>query len=68
MFNVCIINDTVILNINEHFCSELHEEPDTEVNYHVCNMHGHNVSDVLIKASDTGILILMLGHMDYVAQ
>ncbi|KAK5642435.1 hypothetical protein RI129_008602 [Pyrocoelia pectoralis] len=41
-----------------------HEEADTKIIFHICQMD-NDVSDVLIKTSDTDILIVMLGNMDH---
>ncbi|KAL4703623.1 hypothetical protein ACJJTC_007650 [Scirpophaga incertulas] len=57
-------NNSVIVDINDDLSCQHHEEADTKIIYHTCQMD-EDVSDVLIKTCDTDILILLLGNMDH---
>lgn len=57
-------NNSVMHYINDDLTCQHHEEADTKIIYHTCEMDT-NVSDILIKSSDTDILIIMLGNMDH---
>lgn len=57
-------NNSVISYVNDNLSCQHHEEADTKIIYHICQMD-NDVSDVLIKTSDTDILIVMLGNMDH---
>ncbi|XP_053954504.1 uncharacterized protein LOC128860783 [Anastrepha ludens] len=50
--------------VDEEMSCELQEEADTKIVYHVCKAVCENV---LIKCSDTDILIIMLGNMDHLS-
>lgn len=55
--NIGKVESTVI----EDLCCYLHEEADTKIIYHACNFVGQ--CNVIIRASDTDILIIMLANM-----
>lgn len=50
----------VIRSIEEEDMSN-HEEADTKMIYHVCNIQ--ETKDIIIRSSDTDVLIIMLGNM-----
>ncbi|KAF9411132.1 hypothetical protein HW555_009994 [Spodoptera exigua] len=54
----------VIQTINEDLTCQEHEEADTKIVYHVCQMKQRG--QVTIRCSDTDILIIMLGNMEFV--
>ncbi|XP_041981090.1 uncharacterized protein LOC121736526 [Aricia agestis] len=54
----------VIQTINEDLTCQEHEEADTKIVYHVCQMKQRG--KVTIRCSDTDILIIMLGNMEFV--
>lgn len=59
-----VYNNSVIVNVDVNLLCHHHEEADTKIIYHTCQMN-EDVSDVLIKTCDTDILILMLENMDH---
>lgn len=56
-------NNKIIRNICQDLSCPEHEEADTKIVYHVCNIDYN--SNVLIRCSDTDILVIMLGNMDH---
>ncbi|KMQ83738.1 hypothetical protein RF55_19223 [Lasius niger] len=51
---------SLVLNstINEYLSCECHEEADTKIVHHICKIEDD--SNILIKSSDTDILVIML--------
>lgn len=47
--------------IVEDLCCELHEEADSKITYHVCNISEE--ANIVVRGSDTDILVIMLGNM-----
>lgn len=56
-------NETVLKTIDDQLSCEMHEEADTKIVYHVSKIDSE--ANVMIKCSDTDILITMLGNMKY---
>ncbi|OXU31737.1 hypothetical protein TSAR_007914 [Trichomalopsis sarcophagae] len=48
--------------INENLTCEAHEEANTKIIFHVCKIEQD--LNILIRCSDTDILVIMLGHME----
>lgn len=44
------------------FTCDKHEEADTKIVYHACKADAN--SNILIRCSDTDVLIIMLGNME----
>lgn len=53
----------VIQRIANELSCERHEEADTKIIYHVCQ--NENDCNILIRCSDTDVLIIMLGNMQH---
>ncbi|KAK9876448.1 hypothetical protein WA026_012761 [Henosepilachna vigintioctopunctata] len=58
-------NNNIVQTINNDLCCENHEEADTKLVYHACQLENESAANVLIKSCDTDVLIIMLGNMDY---
>lgn len=56
-----VANEEVQSSVVEDFCCSSYEEADTKIIYHACNFTEQ--STVVIRASDTDILIIMIGNM-----
>lgn len=54
-------NGKIESTIIEDLCCILHEEADTKIIYHACSIV--NQSNIVIRASDTDILIIMLANI-----
>lgn len=57
-------DDKVICNILEDLTCQDHEEADTKIVYHLCNIEYE--ANIVIRASDTDIAAIILGHMDHI--
>lgn len=57
-------NDNIIQTIDDDLYCENHEEADTKLVYHACQLESELTTNVLIKSCDTDILIIMLGNME----
>lgn len=55
-------NGKVKRSVSDIFTCDRHEEADTKIVYHACNMDEENI---LIRCSDTDILVIMLGNMEH---
>lgn len=62
-YQYTVENRTVKQSINEELTCLGHEEADTKIVYHVCQIAEE--SNVSIRCSDTDILIIMLGNMEF---
>lgn len=51
----------VIRTTNAEFCCSPHEEADTKIIYHACKVDSN--SKIVIKCSDTDIVIILLGNL-----
>ncbi|GFX58425.1 uncharacterized protein TNCV_320071 [Trichonephila clavipes] len=56
-----VVDEKIQSNINEDLCCTSHEEADTKIIYHACNVT--EKSNIVIRGSDTDILIIMIGNM-----
>ncbi|CAG9834603.1 unnamed protein product [Diabrotica balteata] len=56
-----IVDDKIQSSVVESLCCTSHEEADTKIVYHACNITEQ--SNIVIRASDTDILIIMIGNM-----
>ncbi|GFV42587.1 uncharacterized protein TNCV_1315921 [Trichonephila clavipes] len=54
-----VVDEKTQSNINEDLCCTSHEEADTKIIYHACNVA--EKSNIVIRGSDTDILIIMIG-------
>ena len=54
-------NEIVVKSVVNIFSCPPHEEADTKINEHICNVEYD--ANVCIKCSDTDILIIMLGNI-----
>lgn len=54
-------NNKVESSITEDLCRELHEEADSKIIYHACSIADQ--SNIVIRGSDTDIMIIMLGNI-----
>lgn len=52
-----VANEEVQSSVVEDFCCSSYEEANTKIIYHACNF------TVVIRASDTDILVIMIGNM-----
>lgn len=55
---------TKLFTIEENLNCEDHEEADTKIVYHTCQLLGNG--NVVIRCSDTDVLIIILSNMKYV--
>ncbi|CAF4875188.1 unnamed protein product [Pieris macdunnoughi] len=66
-FNKCysykVINNKVIKTIEESLSCEEHEEADSRIIFHICQIDFD--AEVVIRCSDSDILIILLGNMDH---
>ncbi|KAL3279889.1 hypothetical protein HHI36_017395 [Cryptolaemus montrouzieri] len=66
-FNKCysykVLNNKVIKTIEESLSCEEHEEADTRIIFHVCQIDFD--AEIVIRCSDSDILIILLGNMDH---
>ncbi|KAL4718228.1 hypothetical protein ACJJTC_015660 [Scirpophaga incertulas] len=53
------------MTIDEDMTCNNHEEADTKIIHHVCKLDICTKTNVLLKTSDTDVLIIMLGNMDH---
>jgi len=56
-------NNQVIRTIEESLSCEEHEEADTRIIYHICQINFD--AQVVVRCSDSDILIILLGNMDH---
>ncbi|GFY36058.1 uncharacterized protein TNCV_4844301 [Trichonephila clavipes] len=56
-----VVDEKIQSNINEDLCCTSHEEADTKIIYHACNVA--EKSNIVIRGFDTDILIIMIGNM-----
>lgn len=49
--------------INGDLSCEYHEEADTKIIHHICKIEDANIQNVVIKSTDTDVLIIMLGNI-----
>lgn len=63
-FSYQIVNDSIIKTVEQDFACN-HEEADTRIIYHLSKLE--NNSKVMIKASDTDILVIILGNIHKLA-
>lgn len=57
-------NNNIIQTGDDNLYSQNHEEADTKLVYHACQLESESTTNVLIKSCDTDIPIIMLGNMD----
>lgn len=60
-----VLNGRVEKTIDEQLSCEKHEEADTKMVYHVCNID--YAANAVIRCSDTDVLVIMLGNMEHLA-
>ena len=58
-------NNIVTVEKDYELSCDNHEEADTKIVHHVCKIDNDSPTNVLIKSSDTDVLIIMLGNMDH---
>ncbi|GFX24619.1 uncharacterized protein TNCV_3343991 [Trichonephila clavipes] len=58
-----VLNNQVIRSIEESLSCEEHEEADTRITYHICQINVD--AQVVVCCSDSNILIILLGNMDH---
>ncbi|XP_056641528.1 uncharacterized protein LOC130448266 [Diorhabda sublineata] len=58
-----VVDDTVESSVVEDLCCTSHEEADTKIIYHASYIAEQ--TNIVIRASDTDILILMIGNMSH---
>lgn len=58
-----VVDDKIQSDVVENLTCTSHEEADTKIIYHACNVAEH--SNIVIRASDTDILIIMIGNMTH---
>ncbi|CAH2096953.1 unnamed protein product [Euphydryas editha] len=58
-----VINNKVMSEIHEDLSCSEHEEADTKIVYHVCNIDAQ--ANFVIRCSDTDITVIMLGNMHH---
>lgn len=63
-----MINDEVVVSNQENLSCPSHEEADTKIIFHVYNVDCNVFSNVTIRCSDTDILIILLGNMNFINQ
>lgn len=56
-----VVNGEVIKSVNVNFSCPDHEEADTKIVFHICKINRD--ANVLIKCSDTDILVILLGNL-----
>ena len=66
-FNKCysykVLDNKVIKTIEESLSCEEHEEADSRIIYHICQIDFE--AEIVIRCSDSDILIILLGNMDH---
>ena len=66
-FNKCysykVLDNKVIKTIEESLSCEEHEEADSRIIYHICQIDFD--AEIVIRCSDSDILIILLGNMDH---
>lgn len=58
-----VFNNTVVSDIDEHLSCPQHEEADTKIIYHICNLEAQ--ANIVIKCSDTDVAVIMLANMHH---
>lgn len=58
-----MVNQAVETSIDETLSCENHEEADTKIVHHICTINYD--ANIVIRCSDTDILVIMLGNMDH---
>ncbi|CAK1581026.1 unnamed protein product [Parnassius mnemosyne] len=58
-------DNAVVQTVNDDLSCGCHEEADSKIIYHVCQLESDSSANVLIKSCDTDVLIIMLGNMDH---
>ncbi|XP_047992980.1 uncharacterized protein LOC125231567 [Leguminivora glycinivorella] len=58
-------NGSIEMTIDENMACDNHEEADTKIVHHVCKLETYGKTNVLLKTSDTDVLIIMLGNIDH---
>lgn len=61
-----VINGEVIRTNDTHLSCPSHEEADTKIIFHICNLNLDYIPQVTIRCSDTDIIIILLGNMGLV--
>lgn len=56
-------NVSVFSTTNKYLSCKGHKEADTKIVHYICKIE--NDSNILIKSSDTDILVIMLDNMDH---
>ncbi|CAH0721911.1 unnamed protein product, partial [Brenthis ino] len=56
-----VMNNRVVSTIDQNLSCPQHEEADTKIIYHVCNIDTQE--NIAIRCSDTDVTVIMLGHM-----
>lgn len=64
-YSYIVKNNVVEMAIDEDINCNNHEEADTKIIHHVCKLDTYEKTNVLLKTSDTDVLIIMLGNMDH---
>ncbi|XP_053595716.1 uncharacterized protein LOC128667953 [Microplitis demolitor] len=64
-YSYIVKNNSVEMTIDEDMTCNNHEEADTKIIHHACKLDICAKTNVLLKTSDTDVLIIMLGNMDH---
>ena len=56
-----LVNGFVNRTINDLLTSQNHEEADTKIAFHACNITEPN--NIVVRSSDTDVLIILLGNI-----
>lgn len=64
-YSYIVKNDLIEMTIDENMFCDNHEEADTKIVHHVCKLDTCEKTNVLLKTSDTDVLIIMLGNMNH---
>lgn len=66
-FNKCysyrVENNKVIKTVEDLLSCEEHEEADSRIIYHICQINFN--AEIVIRCSDSDILVILLGNMDH---
>lgn len=57
-------NNNIVQTIDHNLNCENHEEVDTKLVYHACQLETESTTNVLIKSCGTDVLIIMLDNME----
>lgn len=62
-----LVNQHVVKTVDHTQSCPSHEEADTKIVFHACNFEDLNPPyNILLRCSDTDILVIMLSNMEYI--